>query len=44
LNHFLNESKIKSKLKTILKFRGVLVGVVGKPSMSDLMEFISQFS
>jgi hypothetical protein len=35
LHHFLNENKIKLKLKTLSEFEGIL-GVVGKPSMSQI--------
>jgi hypothetical protein len=33
LNHFFNENKIKSKLKTLLEFGGI-IGVAGKPLAS----------
>jgi hypothetical protein len=36
LNHFLNENKIKSKVKTVLQV-GATLGVVGKPSTSQIL-------
>jgi hypothetical protein len=35
LNYFLKENEIKSKLKTVFKFQGIL-GVAGKPLATQI--------